>query len=103
MNDLPPPPPSAKDRLREATLKVMLDIMERGRKCYDGDGNEIPGKTMQPSAADIQAAMKLLNREEAKNDNPEDDPFADFRIEALAQVRGKPLAADNPEMDEPPG
>ncbi len=65
---------SDKERLLNATRKVMIGIMENGREILDGTGACIGYS--QPSAADIQAALKLLQREEKTGPADDTNPFA---------------------------
>lgn len=97
-------PLSDKERLLVATRKVVIDIMENGRQCYDGAGEPIPGKFTQPSAADIQAALKLLHREEIRNPKDGDgNPFAEADAStraAISEAHGQTLPPDAVEDEE---
>lgn len=71
---------SDKERLLAATRAVMINIMEKGRELLDTTGNPLLDKEgnprySQPSAADIQAALKLLHREEQKSGGDNTNPF----------------------------
>lgn len=94
---------SDKERLLIATRRVVLQIMENGRAVINGEtGEQVKGADgkpvyTQPSAADIQAALKLLSREESKAPaEGVSDPFEDIRKgveESLTKARtgGAPL------------
>ena len=82
------------DRLRYATDRAILDLMERGRVVTDAAGQPVldsDGQPIrrQPSAADLAQARARLEELEAQLDRDGDNGFAGV-IERLRSHAGDP-------------
>lgn len=75
-----------KQLLKDAVIKVMIHIMENGREVKDLEGNVV-GRS-DPTAADIQAAMKLLSRDDIVDPTAGKDPFS-AAMENVVQARNR--------------